>query len=295
MIAAPKTRFSSNQQLERLATRVRPYIDCEELDLSSQEDIVTNYPDELYKHQAISNSVSDPAGPDKALLTPEGEQWLFRKMNFYMKMAHAIFQNINRKQPNRSDLTQMQEAIEQSEHAREQIVNANTRLVASIAHRFSNSRMEYDDLISEGNMILLNAVDKFDFSRGFRFSTYATHAIQRHFYRCLQRKQKRRQRELLTATDLLSEITPAVNMDTPLDTQVAEKIINEFQHCLEDREEIIIRERFGLNDDENSETLKVVAEKVGLSKERVRQLQARAIEKLQDLAIQMKLRIEPSF
>ncbi len=53
-------------------------------------------------------------------------------------------------------------------------MESNLRLVASIARKFSKSRNDFEELLSEGNAILLYAVDKFDFSRGFRFSTYAT-------------------------------------------------------------------------------------------------------------------------
>lgn len=71
--------------------------------------------------------------------------------------------------------------LEQSEQIRGQLVRSNLRLVASIARKFSTSVQDVEEFSSDGSMILLGAIDRFDYSRRFRFSTYATHSIQRHF------------------------------------------------------------------------------------------------------------------
>lgn len=226
------------------------------------------------------------------LLTPEGERHLFRLMNFLKYRANILRARLNPNRPGRRMVESIDGALQRAQEARDEIVRSNLRLVASLAYRFAGAGAEYDDLLSEGNLILVKAVDKFDCSRGFRFSTYATHSIQRHFYRVINRRQRRRTRESASVGHALEEMIPAREQEAPLDHRVAETLIRHFDHCLDERERTIIEERFGLREHDQPGTLKTVAQSVGLSKERVRQIQMRAIEKLQDLAVRMKLRLD---
>lgn len=279
-------------QLEKLHLA---YIDSPEFSNLSENDVVNTCPKSVYGDNKQSSTNSTAGLMESALLTPEGERWLFLSMNYNKMRVNQWIEEMKSTRHLSKFIDQIEHGLQVVEQNRAAIVEANTRLVASIAHKYSNSRMDYDELVSEGNMILVNAVDKFDYTRGFRFSTYATHAVQRHFFRCLQKKQRRKSLEVSTPTEVLSEITPNRHQEVPLDHTVAEALIARFAECLDDREAVIIRERFGLNDSNSAETLKVIADRVGLSKERVRQLQMRAIEKLQDLAIQMKLKLDPAF
>lgn len=269
------------------------FVDCDEFRRLAASDALSSCTKDTYvaMNHASRHRERERQG---RLLTPQGESHLFRKMNYLRCRANQVSQESSRKRPNRSLQVEYQRLLDQAEVARAAIIEANTRLVASIANKFANAHLDFDELVSEGNMILVNAVDKFDYSRGFRFSTYATHAIQRHFFRLMKRRQRRRNHELATPSDILAEIAPSSEQEQPLDHRVAEKLIARFDDCLDEREAVILRERFGLNRRQTSSTLKVVADQVGLSKERVRQLQQSAIEKLQDLAIQMRLRLDPS-
>lgn len=280
------------KQLKALSV---PFIASDEFSKTTLKSLEKEAPELIYEESTRSSSPAGTGMMESPLLTTDGETWLFKKMNFLKYQLSIACKKLVANRSTSKQIDQIDHLLQQIHETRSMIVEANTRLVSSIAHKFSNSTSEYDDLVSEGNMILVNAVDKFDYSRGFRFSTYATHAVQRHYFRFMQRKQKRKKREVSTSTELLSDVVPYSENEAPLDYKVAHALIERFQECLDDRETVIIRERFGLNDSESSETLKVVAERVGLSKERVRQLQMRAIEKLQDLAIQMNLRLEPSF
>lgn len=294
-----KTNLKKQSQYFQQATQLKlqgmKFIASEEFENLSQKQLRNESPDAIFDESSGVESENDHGMLGSPLLTSDGERWLFKKMNYLKFELNKACSELIPERATCKQIERIEGLLSEIYSTRSMIVEANTRLVVSIAHRFSNSSTESDDLISEGNMILINAVDKFDYSRGFRFSTYATHAIQRHYFRFLQRKQKKKKREIATSTDLLADIIPGVEADAPLDYKVANSLIERFHDCLDDRETVIIRERFGLNEEESSETLKVVAERVGLSKERVRQLQMRAIEKLQDLAIQMKLRLDPSF
>lgn len=288
-----------SERAELLSSREIAYIYCPELAEMSMQDALNISNTDCYdtgsQSDCEASALSSSSLLNGPLLSVEGERRLFLKLNSLLHHANQLRVRINPNRPARKSIERIETCLEAAQRARSTIVEANTRLVASIAHKFCSSQLEYDELLSEGNMILVNAVDKFDFSRGFRFSTYATHAIQRHFYRLMQRRQRRKSREVSTPTEILSDIVSSREQEAPLDHLVAEALISRFDDCLDEREAVILRERFGLNGGDSSETLKVVADKVGLSKERVRQLQMRAIEKLQDLAIQMKLRLEPSF
>lgn len=294
---SPKCESSASlkQRVVSLQRWKISYVYCQELDFLTFENVVSDLYSDTYKESGQTTNSHLPAMMSKPLLTVAGEKRLFQKMNFLKHHVSQLQLQLNPERPERSQIEEAERCLILATETRTAIVESNTRLVASIAHKFANSHMECDELICEGNMILLNAVDKFDYSRGFRFSTYATYAIQRHFYRFLQRIQRRTSIERAIPIDVLRDLAPRNERDQPLDCQVAETFVARFEDCLEEREAVILRERFGLNDKQSSETLKAVAEQVGLSKERVRQLQNRAIEKLQDLAIQMKIRFEPSF
>ena len=164
--------------------------------------------------------------------------------------------------------------------ARDEIADCNYGLAVSIANRFAG-QMDLDDVISECCLILLKAIDKFDVARGFKFSTYETHSMQRGAYRMYHRKAKRRTSGL--QTQLLEEtVAEPVTEETFLTTEPAriESAILEVEAFLDRRERFILRQRYGL--DGSPETLRQVAAALGITKERVRQIQVKAIEKIRD-------------
>jgi len=220
----------------------------------------------------------------KPLLTPAGELHLFRRMNYLRFLANRKRSKIDPRQPRIKIVREIESIVAESEIARCQLVESNLRLVASIARKFSKSMADFEDLLSEGNSILLYAIDKFDFSRGFRFSTYATHAIQRHFFRVIQRMQRKRRFEIDSPADLLLDTVTAPNAAPENSTPtLTPEVLRQMAKLLDERELQIIQERFGLRKkSESDKTLKVLSDEMGLSKERVRQLQHRALAKLRE-------------
>ncbi|WP_437192535.1 sigma-70 family RNA polymerase sigma factor [Planctomicrobium sp. SH527] len=302
-------QFSLSNDTLSLSRLSITYIESDEFRTLTLDQLLSEAPDKLYQEEEPTDAPLESAASDdydlnhRKLLTPEGERYLFRKMNFCKFTASRLQAGTRAPRSGRnlsifvtSRYPQMgkvsiDDLLKLANEARQLLVQANLRLVTSIATKTTNSHQDRDEFISEGNLILVNAIDKFDYSRGFRFSTYATHAIQRHFYRLMQRKQKRRQREVLSPTEILANAHQPVSTEQSLDPKLATTLIERFDDCLTPREKTIIIERFGLNGEESA-TLKTVAERVGLSKERVRQLQLSAIEKLQDLALQMRFHKE---
>jgi len=230
----------------------------------------------------------------KPLLTPEGEQHLFRRMNYLRYLANRKRSQLDPERPESKVLGEIERLIADSEATRTQLVESNLRLVASIARKFAKSRNDFEELLSEGNAILLYAVDKFDFSRGFRFSTYATHAIQRHFFRVLQRMHRKRSREVDSPSELLLETlaSPSPEPESNLPA-LNRNLLQQMAGLLDERELFIIEERFGLRTPVDSDkTLKTLSDEMGLSKERVRQLQHRALDKLRAFLVERGITLD---
>ena len=226
------------------------------------------------------------------------------------------------------------------DEAKQELAEANLRLVVSIAKRYVGRGMSFLDLIQEGNMGLMKAVDKFDYRLGFKFSTYATWWIRQAITRAIADQARtiripvhmvetinkliRIQRQLLQdlgreptpeeigaemdmSTDKVREILKIaqepVSLETPIgeedDSHLGDFIedkdatspeqhasyellkeqLEEVLDTLTDREENVLRLRFGLNDG-RTRTLEEVGRVFGVTRERIRQIEAKALRKL---------------
>jgi len=221
------------------------------------------------------------------LLTPKGEVSFFRKYNYLKYVSCRI---IEAKRLTKKQISEFDTLMVEADEVRNQIIKSNLRLVVSIARKFSSPNTTFEELVSEGNTILINAVEKFDYSRGFRFSTYVTHSVQRHFYRHLHQNRDRKVKELVASTEILQEsVAQESNSSEVIDTRKADLILNNMDRCLDEREQFIVRERFGFGPSRSTRTYQSLSDDLGICKERVRQVFNASVEKLRNLAAEMNL------
>jgi RNA polymerase primary sigma factor len=220
------------------------------------------------------------------LLTQNQERLLFRRMNFLLQQAANHQSHLNVDRPSRARLELIGRLIALAEWHRDRIVEANLRLVFSIVKKFVNPNNNFDDLLSDGIIGLIRAVEKFDYDRGFRFSTYATQVVRRNSYRTVVVKQQERQRMVggLQEMDLDVSDEQRTSAISEKRWTLLRKRLSGMLDDLDRREKLIIRARFALGSHRRVRTLQSLADRLGISKERVRQLEKRAMEKLQSMA-----------
>ncbi len=219
-----------------------------------------------------------------ALLTGEQERHLFRQMNYLRCRANRLRRKLNVAAPSRSLIESIQQDLQQANLVKSRIIQANLRLVVSIAKKFVNPANSLEELISDGNIALIRAVEKFNFALGNRFSTYATYAIQRNYFRMVSRG--RRQRERFLSDEERLAVIPQEVRDQPVDGTSLSQLQKSFGSLLQKlnpRERKIIERRFGFHDQE-PKTFKELGHELGVCKERIRQIQTRAMEKLRQFA-----------
>ncbi|MBD3672184.1 MAG: sigma-70 family RNA polymerase sigma factor [Planctomycetaceae bacterium] len=221
------------------------------------------------------------------LLTPQEEHDLFWAMNYLKYRANMLKVSLDVEKPDPQLIDDIHACLRRSEQVRDRIVQANLRLIVSLARKFSDQYSTFEELVSDGNVTLINATEKFDCSRGFRFSTYATHATQRDYYRQIKKRRKNAQRIASDLNEFLGDLGQETEEEVPMKTQAVlyQKVMEVFEEELDDREQHIVCARFGINEQESGQTLRSVGEQLGISKERVRQLQMSAVEKLKEVLL----------
>lgn len=222
------------------------------------------------------------------LLDPRQERLLFSRMNFLRQQANLHRAQLDPKRPSRKRMGLIRRLLFLADWHRDRIVEANLRLVFSIVKKFVNQHNRFDDLLSDGIVALMRAADKFDFERGFRFSTYATQVVRRDSYRSVVSTQEERQRVSSGLQDMEIDISDEIRQPTMSEGRwhLLRTRLSALLGDLDRREKLIIRARFALGSHRRVQTLQSLADRLGVSKERVRQLEKRALEKLATMAQQ---------
>lgn len=226
---------------------------------------------------------------DIPLLSREEETHLFRQYNYLKFKADQLRRKIIPVQVRAGQLKQIENYLLQANMVKNLIVRANLRLVVSIAKRHVGTQTLFE-LVSDGNVSLMKAVEKFDFTRGFRFSTYASWAIIRNFARSVPKEKYQLDRFSTGHEDVL-DMAAGMRMYDPEETNLPElrESIEALLSQLSPRERTILTDHYGLSDDGEPRSLDQLGQELGISKERVRQIEVRALTKLRMLARPKKL------
>ncbi len=249
-------------------------------------------PDASWYHPVmddLGNKNRLPKTSEQVILTGAEEKVLFLQFNYARYRIREIQKEVEASADKKPTMEQAAEILRWyriSDQLREQIAETNLALVLAMAKRTRMSEVDFADLVSEGNMALLRAVDKFDCERGFKFSTYACRAILKAFSRQGMKLSKYRQR-------FPTDFDPKLEKSNHLDNKRAEfvsdaaaevkRIVVENTADLSDIEKTVIEHRFRLDgpaDDDKPMTLEQVGQIIGVTKERVRQIQNKALEKI---------------
>jgi RNA polymerase primary sigma factor len=219
------------------------------------------------------------------LLSRDQEAHLFRKMNYLKSRASGLRDRIDPARPRTADLDEIERLQEEALAVRNQIVRANLRLVVSIAKRHVGPHDDLFERFSDGNYVLIRAVESFDYSRGNKFSTYATWAILNGFKRAVRGRNPRHPQVLFGHDEaLMVSVEPHSDALEKSDLQEKRQAaVARLLAKLGDRERRLLVGRFGIGGGDEK-TLVQLGQELGISKERVRQIAARAEEKLRGLA-----------
>jgi len=229
------------------------------------------------------------------LLTREQETHLFRKMNYLKCKACALRESLDPLHPKWAVMDRIEALHDEAETTQNEIIQANLRLVVSIAKKHVTSEQGLFELVSDGNISLIKAVQKFDFARGNRFSTYASWAIMKNFARTIPNELRQLERWRPHGDDLFDHTKDGrINNPEALErAQTAKEMsVARLLAWLDEREQAIIRARFGLNPGHEPMTLREVGEGLGITKERIRQVQARALKRLRKAANEEGITLE---
>jgi len=226
-------------------------------------------------------------GERLAAITLANEQLLFQRFNYARKQVADILAQFAGAQLSPQGTRTLLAWGHRVLQVRGMIVRLNLPLVLAMAKRTRLTGVDFNEMISEGNMALLRSVEKFDCGRGFKFSTYSCRAILKSFSRVAMRASRYRGK-------FPAEFDPAMERSDFVDR----KRVDVETDCVDELKEILVRNSAGLSDVERTviherfaitaaqvstaapKTLEQVGQIIGVTKERVRQIQNNALRKI---------------
>jgi len=230
------------------------------------------------------------------LMKGNEEKLMFLRFNFAKRRLTRLQAKAVKEGLTRDLAEQFLEWHRRFEHYREYLVRTNLALVLAMAKRTRLGDVDFAEVVSEGNMALIRAVEKFNVDKGFKFSTYACRAILKAFSRTALKSNRHRMRfpvefePDMEKSDWSDRKRDAVEEDC-LDELKA--IVNRNLADLSSVEETVIRRRFNWNqEDQSSLTLEEVGQIIGVTKERVRQIQNKALAKIRTVMEEGVLRVK---
>jgi RNA polymerase sigma factor (sigma-70 family) len=291
-------RVVNEVRADELLKHPLDYIYNEEFDSSATEaEILAPMPgEEKFLADMRDKRPPKDAPPEMAhlyeypLLSREQERHLFRQMNYLKHRLRKLRQDIDPTRARTPDLDRIEELQAKIAALRERLVRCNMRLVVQYAKKHAGLNDNLWELISDGNMSLLRAVEKFDYGLGNKFSTYASWAIMKNFARSIPDEKTYRERFVTGHEDVFEAKTDhrSDEAEQLAQAETAARKVNKLLELLDPREKEILRMRAGL-DNEEGMTLEQIGQRMGITKERVRQLNQRIMKKLREYVTDNKI------
>ena len=289
--AAPRLPKALRERVELVLAENYAYIDSPtfrrrrvEAELLGPDSVVELPPTSWY--QPTAEDLESEIANSPKLMTAAEERQMFLRYNYCKRRL------VDLQKKAKAGLTKIQaeEVLEwhrKYEHYREYLVRTNLALVLAMAKRTRLGQVDFAEVVSEGNMALLRAVDKFNADRGFKFSTYACRAILKAFSRTALKSSRHRSRFPV-------EFEPDLEKSDWIDRRretIEEECVDELKHIIDRNladltnvEETVIRRRFNWQEQSESPlTLEQVGKIIGVTKERVRQIQNKALAKIKQV------------
>jgi len=222
---------------------------------------------------------------ERPLLNFKQEQHLFRKMNFLKHLLKKLQERIDPAKVKVSELAEVERLGQGIKDVRDILIECNLRLVHKLASQHMQASQGLDELKSDAHISIMRAVEKFDYGRGFKFSTYATWAIVKNFARSIPDEFTHRTKYMTGHDEMLEH-----RMDTHTDesemmmvAEQAKQRVNRLLEHLDPRTREVIRMRTGIDGSEEM-TLEQIGQHFGITKERVRQINVRGMKMLREWA-----------
>ena len=239
--------------------------------------------EKLILSTSLEGLLSEKAN-QSVFLSRQQETEMFRRYNFLKFLACRQRGQIQRNRPSSVHIREVEAFITQAESVKKIIIETNMPLVVSIAGKHLTAGGQMSELVSEGSVALMAAVEKFDYMRGYRFSTYAGWAIVKGLARLIPTEAKRPDRA--SGADF-ANLPVNLRIEQLPDIAVVEQAHRNLQaiikNNLDSREQYIILNHYALDPEvirKKPKTLKQIGEDLDLSKERIRQIELQALQKL---------------
>lgn len=220
------------------------------------------------------------------LLTAAQERGLFLKFNFHKYQFSQMRKRVDSERVRGRELLQMEHQLKLAGEVRNAIVRANLRLVVSVARKHLRPGLNLMELVSDGNLTLMRAVESFDIHRGTRFSTYATLSLMKGFARSVP-LMRSAQRGMSESSRMgLNELTDPRGESVGHRLQQREQV-HQLLKVLNERERSILLNHFGVGEHHTPATYEQMSRQLGLSQQRVRKIEKAALAKVRAAAVEI--------